>query len=124
MRLVEHGPFPAIVAYFEGGHKKWSISKRKEVPLYLKLPDVPRSQTVTATMFDDPNIPDDSDEIRADHWFTADRSENYYIHESCFRTGLDSIVTLPWWKDEQQIIDLNEAEERRAEWRSDGRWES
>jgi hypothetical protein len=123
MRLVEHGSFPAIVAYFESGQKKWSISKRKEVPLYLKLPEVPRPQTVTATMFEDPSLSDDSDEIRADHWFSADSSEKYYIHESCFRAGPDSVVTLLWWKDEQQIMDLNEAEERRAEGRSDGRWE-
>jgi IrrE N-terminal-like domain len=123
MRLVEHGSFPAIAAYFEGGQKKWSISKRKEVPAYLKLPEFPGPQTVTATMFEEPTLSDDSDDVRADHWFSAGRSEKYYIHESCFRTGPDSVVTLLWWQDEQQIIDLNEAEERRAERRFDGREE-
>jgi hypothetical protein len=123
MRLVEHGSFPAIFAYFEGGQKKWSVSKRKEVPAYLKLPELPGPQTVTATMFEEATISEDSDDIRADHWFGADRSEKYYIHESCFRTGPDSVVTLLWWQDEQQIIDLNEAEERRAERRFDGREE-
>jgi Zn-dependent peptidase ImmA (M78 family) len=123
MRLVEHGSFPAIVVYFEGGQKNWSVSKWKEVPAYLKLPEFPAPQTVTATMFEEPSLSEDSDDIRADHWFTADRSEKYYIRESCFRTGPDSVVTLLWWKDEQQIIDLNEAEERRAGRRSDGDWE-
>jgi len=123
MRLVEHGSFPAIIAYYEAGQKKWSIPKRGEVPFYLKPSDLPAPETVTATMFDDPSVSEDSDEIRADHWFTAERSSKYYIRESCFRAGPNSVITLLWWENEQQIIDLNEAEESRAERRSDGSWE-
>jgi hypothetical protein len=123
MRLVEHGSFPAIIAYFEAGHKKWAIPKRGEVPYYLKPGDRPGPQTVTGSMFADSSLFEDSDDVRADHWFNVERSEKYYIRESCFRTGPDSVVTLLWWEDERQIIDLNEADERRSEGRFDGRRE-
>jgi Zn-dependent peptidase ImmA (M78 family) len=123
IRLVEHGLFPAIIAYFESGLKKWSFPKKREVPYYLKPTSQPGSQTVTAGMFADPSISEDSDDIRADHWFDADRSERYYIRESCFRTGPNSVVTLLWWEDEKQLIDLAEAEERRDSRRFDWRKE-
>jgi hypothetical protein len=123
LRLVEHGSFPAIIAYFEAGLKKWSIPKRGEVPGYLKPADRPHPQTVTATMFGDPDLSEDADDVRADYWFDVDGSERYYIRESCFKTGPDSVVTLIWWQDEKQIIDLTEEEERRSERRSDSSWE-
>jgi Zn-dependent peptidase ImmA (M78 family) len=123
IRLIEHGSFPAIIAYFEAGEKKWSFAKKGEVPSYLKPSNQPRAQTVTASVFSDPSLSEHSDDIRADHWFDADRSERYYIRESCFRTGPDSVVTLLWWEDEKQLIDLAEAEERRHsscdDWRSE-----
>jgi hypothetical protein len=59
----------------------------------------------------------------ADRWFEHDKADKYYIRESCFRTGPDSIVVLLWWEDEQQLIDTAEEEELRASRRSDRREE-
>jgi hypothetical protein len=70
-------------------------------------------------MFVDPTIAEDSDDTRTDHWFDIDRSERYYIRESCFRTGPDSVLTLLWWEDEKQLIHLAEADERRDSRRFD-----
>jgi hypothetical protein len=42
IRLVEQGSFPAIIACFEDGEKKWSFPKRGEVPYYFKLTRPPR----------------------------------------------------------------------------------
>ena len=50
-------------------------------------------------------------------------SEKYYVRESCFRTGADSIVVMLWWEDERQLIDIAEEEELRASGRSDQREE-
>jgi hypothetical protein len=65
-------------------------------------------------MFGTPTLSEDSDGVRADHWFSVERSERYYIRESCFRTSPNAVVTLLWWEDEQQIIDLAEEEERES----------
>ena len=58
---------------------------------------------------------------RLPQWFERDRAEKYYIRESCFRTGPDSILVLLWWEDEQQLIDIAEEEELRTSRRSDQR---
>jgi len=111
IRLVEQGSFPAIIAYFESGEKKWSFPKRGEVPYYFKPTSHPGIQTVTAGMFADSTVSED--DTRADRWFDIDRSERYYIRESWFRTGPDSVLTLLWWEDEKQLIHLAEADERK-----------
>lgn len=121
IRLIEHGSFPAIIAYFEAGERKWYFAKKGEVPPYLKPTDHPGPQTVTASMFSDPSVVEDSDDVRADHWFDSYRADRYYIRESCFRTSADTVVTLLWWEDEQHLIDLAEAEERRKGSRFDRR---
>lgn len=123
IRLIEHGSFPAIIVYFEGGEKRWSFSKRGEVPYYIKPNSRPGLETVTGGMFADGSLTEDSDDTRADHWFDVERSERYYLRESCFRTGPDSVVTLLWWEDEKQLIHLAEGDERRAGRRFDGRSE-
>ncbi|MGA2988475.1 MAG: ImmA/IrrE family metallo-endopeptidase [Terriglobia bacterium] len=123
LRLVEHGSFPAIVVYFEHTERKWFVPKRREVPAFLTPSENPSRQTVTARMLHDPGLTQLSDEVRADHWFSASRSERYYIRESCLRIGKDALLTLLWWEDEQQLIDIAEAEERSAERRADWRRE-
>jgi hypothetical protein len=123
IRLVEHGSFPAILIYFEQTERKWFVSKRREVPAFLQPAEHPSQQTVTARMLRDPELTQFSGEVRADHWFSAYYSERYYIRESCLRIGKDALLTLLWWEDEQQLIDIAEAEERRAERRSDWRHE-
>lgn len=123
IRLVEHGSFPAILVYFEQTERKWFVPKRREVPAFLQPAEDPSQQTVTAQMLQHPGLTQLSAEVRADHWFSAYHSERYYIRESCLRVGKDAILTLIWWEDEQQLIDIADAEDRRAARRSDWRHE-
>ena len=60
---------------------------------------------------------------RADRWFEREKSDKYYLRETCLRTGTDSILVLLWWANEQQLIDITDEEERRASRRSDWREE-
>lgn len=123
IRLVEHGSFPAILVYVEQTGRKWFVPKRREVPAFLQPAEHFSQQTVTARMFQDLSLPQLSAEVRADHWFSAYHSERYYIRESCLRVGKNTVLTLIWWEDEQQLLDIADAEERRAERRSDWRRE-
>lgn len=123
IRLVEHGSFPAMLVYFEHTERKWFVTKRREVPAFLQPAERLSQQTVTARILQNPGLTQLSAEVRADHWFSAYHSERYYIRESCLRIGMDTILTLIWWEDEQQLTDIADAEERRAERRSDWRRE-
>ena len=62
-----------------------------------------------------------TEDVRSDKWFDVRNADRYYVRESCFGSGPDSVVTLLWWEDETQIIDLEEEEEQNAARRSDWR---
>jgi Zn-dependent peptidase ImmA (M78 family) len=121
IRLVEHGSFPAIVAYFEDAERKWFTSKKGEVPAFLKPAEHPSGYTVTRRMFQNPELSELADDTRADYWFSTYNSDRYYVRESCLRVGRGAVLTLLWWEDEQQLIDISEASERHSERRSDWR---
>lgn len=61
------------------------------------------------------------DDVRTDNWFEHPNANRYYLRESCFRAGDDLAVTILWWEDERQIMDIEEEEERKAARRSDWR---
>ena len=75
-----------------------------------------------AAKLSDPFVKEAEDDVRADKWFEHPKASRYYIRESCFRTGGDSTVSVLWWEDEAQIIDLDEEEENKAARRSDEEW--
>ena len=60
-------------------------------------------------------------EVPATAWFDHDVADGYYILEHSPRSGLEDILSLLWWKNEQMLIDVNEHEEKRAARRSDWR---
>jgi hypothetical protein len=64
-------------------------------------------------------------DIRSDHWINHPRAERYWIKEDSIRLKEGSVLSLLWWEDEKQLLDLDEYEEQRGNRRSDGRtdWE-
>ena len=80
-----------------------------------------QSRTVTNQLLSGTFSKEAEGDIRADEWFEYSNSERYYVRESCFRTGDASAMTILWWEDEKQLIDIEEEEERRAARRSDFR---
>jgi hypothetical protein len=86
-------------------------------------PDRPQVGSLAASLLANASEDKKSVEVRADRWFDRDRAEKYYLRESCFKTGSDSVTVILWWEDEQQLIDIEDEEERRASRRSDYREE-
>jgi hypothetical protein len=123
MKLVNHGSFPCMLIHYEAGQRKWFVASGCEIHRSLFPPDRPRVGSLAASLLANASEDKKSVEVRADHWFDRDRAEKYYLRESCFKTGSDSVTVILWWEDEQQLIDIEEEEERRASRRSDYREE-
>lgn len=121
LRLVTFGSFPSILLYFEGDTRKW-FKANKGVPKTLYPAEILDAGTVSAQLLEDEDGRDEIADVRADRWFYHPKADRYYIKESCFRTSRTSVVTLLWWEDESQIIDLEEEEERRASRSSYSGW--
>jgi hypothetical protein len=120
IKLVRRGSFPSMLVYHENGKRKWFIPS-DDLPKKLWPAQVPDSGTVTAKLLAGERIQDEGNDVRSDKWFEVRNAEQYYVRESSFRNGPDSVVTLLWWEEEAQIIDLEEEEERNASRRSDWR---
>jgi hypothetical protein len=121
IKLVRSGSFSAMLVYYENGKRKWFIPSSDDFPKKLWPAQEPTKGTVTARLIAGERIPDKGNDVCSDKWFEVRDAERYYIRESCFRNGPGSVVTILWWDDEAQIIDLEEEEERNAARRSDWR---
>lgn len=121
IRLVNLGSFPAMLIYYAQGQRKWFLRPSNDIPTSLWPPERPEPHSLAAGLLSNKFTDSTDGNVRSDHWFEHDKAEKYYIRESCFRTGPDSILVLLWWQDEQQLIDIAEEEELRANRRSDQR---
>ena len=118
IKLVKHGSFPAVLAYYEAGRRKWFVRGDSVPAAFTPFPRLEDS-TITARLAD--YADQEVDYTRTDHWFNHTRADKYYIRESCFRTGPESIATILWWEDEQQLVDFEREDEERGVRRSDFR---
>jgi hypothetical protein len=60
-------------------------------------------------------------EVRSDAWFNDRNAANHWVHEDSLLTSDGSVLSLLWWKDESQLIEIDNALEARGSWRSDFR---
>jgi IrrE N-terminal-like domain len=123
IKLVRFGSFPSMVVYYEDGERKWFIPSGQDLPRQLWPLKQLEPSTITARLLSGAIDREGMDDVRADKWFDVRNAHRYYVRESCFAAGPGSAVTLLWWEDEKQIIDLQEEEEQNASRRSDWRRE-
>jgi hypothetical protein len=121
IRLVNYGSFPAMLIYYAQGRRKWFLRPSNDIPSSFWPPEQPDLHSLAASLLANRFIDSKAGDVRADRWFERDNAEEYYIRESCFRTGPDSILVLLWWENEQQLIEIAQDDELRASRRSDRR---
>ncbi len=111
IRLVELGSFPAMIICSEPGRRKWFI-RGPDVPNALWPRDEPGRDTVAYELLRGNHQKDGSVDIYADQWINHRDSRKYSLEEDSIRLGRTQLVlTLLWWKNEQQLLDIDEDEE-------------
>jgi Zn-dependent peptidase ImmA (M78 family) len=108
IRLVRHGSFPAMLVYLENGKRKWFI-RGNDVPDSLWPLEAPKPATTAVDLLrgksEEHAIP-----IQADGWIDHPRSRWYEVVEHSIRISSIGILSLLWWKDERQLLDLGDEE--------------
>ncbi|HXM22532.1 MAG TPA: ImmA/IrrE family metallo-endopeptidase [Terriglobales bacterium] len=108
IRLVRYGSFPAMLVYLENGRRKWFI-RGDDVPESLWPLEAPKLATTAADLLrgksEEGAIP-----IQADGWIDHPRSKWYEVVEHSIRISSRGILSLLWWKNERQLLDLDEDE--------------
>jgi Zn-dependent peptidase ImmA (M78 family) len=116
IRLIEHGPLPAILVCSRRGAIEWTV-KKKEIKLFVQ------QASHYSYAYDILNGvgQEASGDVPASAWFDHPIAGSYTIHEHSIRGFQDFVLSLLWWRDESMLIEVDEYEERRDARRSDWR---
>jgi IrrE N-terminal-like domain len=106
IRLVEYGSFPAMIACYSSNGRRWFI-RGEDVPSFLWPVQRLERSTLAYSLLDSQNvIRTGPAELYADSWITHSDSHNYKIVEDSIKVSGDQVITLLWWQDERQLLDL------------------
>lgn len=120
IRLVEHGGLPSLLVCNGPQKKEWFVAS-PEVKGRLWPVARPKQGSLAASLLNNVNEQKGSTDVRCDHWINHPRAEHYWIREDSLRLNEGTVLSLLWWEDEKQLLDLDEYEERLGTKRSDGR---
>lgn len=110
IRLVEQGSFPAMIICNQLGRRRWFL-RGPAVSDKLWPYSEPGRDTVAYDLLRTPAEPPGPVEVRADGWIDHSDSYRYHLCEDSVRVPPNLVLTLIWWKDESQILDLDENDE-------------
>jgi hypothetical protein len=106
IRLVENGPLPAMaVCWSTDGRRKWFIRGR-DVPDSIWPPEKPGRHALVSGLLGG-SSPDGPEEVCAAEWTTRNDADRYVVVEDSRRISADFVLSLVWWKDERQLLDLD-----------------
>jgi hypothetical protein len=110
IRLLRYGSFPGMLIYIVDGKRKWFI-RGEDVPDELWPHEFPLSATYAAELIADRTLDNAAGAVQADGWIDHPQSRWYEVHEHSCRVSKSGILTLLWWKNEKQLLDLTREEE-------------
>ena len=115
IRLVELGAMPAMVVCTEATGRRWFF-RADVIPRRLWPVAHPGSSTVAARLLSGELRQSAGPEtVDASEWINDPRAAEYaLVEDSVLATG-GMVLTLLWWKDESQLLDVNEDGEEDAE---------
>jgi Zn-dependent peptidase ImmA (M78 family) len=120
IRLVEYGELPAVLVCNGPQKREWFVSNG-EVKGKIWLEDRPGKGSIAETLLRGERTDSSPRDVRSDAWFNDRNASNHWVHEDSLLTSDGSVLSLLWWKDESQLIEIDNALEARGAWRSDFR---
>jgi hypothetical protein len=124
IRLVEHGGLPSMLICNSPQKREWFVAS-PELSGRLWPLARPEEGSIAFSLLGNAAEGKKTADVRCDHWINHPRAESYWIKEDSLRLHEGTVLSLLWWEDEKQLLDLDEYEEERGNKRSDGRtnWE-
>jgi hypothetical protein len=105
IRLIELGSYPAMLVCYEEGKRRW-FSRGPDVPQVLWPRMEPVSYTSAYDLIHGKKTAEGPTDVCADGWFETRDAERYELREDSIKILDRFVLSLLWWKDERQILDL------------------
>lgn len=120
IRLVEYGSYPAMLICNGAEGRLWFVAS-STVEGRLWPVDKPGQWTHAAALLSGNSRPQGPQDVRADQWIKNFRADQYWVKEDSVQWSGHTTLSLIWWENERQLIDLDNFDEESGSWRSDGR---
>jgi Zn-dependent peptidase ImmA (M78 family) len=120
IRLVEYGELPAILVCNGSRNRDWFVAS-SDVRNKIFLESRPGKGSIAAALLRSDRSDMVSREVRSDVWFNHRNAANHWVHEDSIPVSDGSVLSLLWWKDETQLIEIDNEIEARGAWRNDFR---
>ena len=120
IRLVEYGCCPAMLVCNGKSGRQWYVAS-SDVSGKLWPVDRPGASTCATELLSQGSSAPRPRKLGADQWIKNFRADQYWVKEDSIPWVNQSVLSLVWWEDESQLIDLDNFQEESASWRSDGR---
>lgn len=110
IRLVEFGSFPAVIVCNEPGRRQWVV-RGSDVSDLLRLRETPGAYTCAYDLLYGSSAAEGPTDVQADGWIDYPGAKRYMLREDSIPIGHDLVLSLLWWKDESQLLELDEDDE-------------
>lgn len=107
IRLIELGSYPAMIVCNEPDRRRWFI-RNSDVPDVLWPGDTPGAYTSAYDLLRGSIKPEGPVSVQADGWINHPQARGYNLLEDSIRMGDEFVLSLIWWRDERQLLDINE----------------
>lgn len=105
IRLVKLGSYPAILFGLEGTNCK-QYARGEDV--FLRIVRGLRKDTYAYDLLQDSTRRSASGDASADSWIDHPNADRVTVHEDALRIGSDLVLSLVWFKDERQFLELQQ----------------
>lgn len=109
IRLVEFGSFPAVIVCNEPGRRRWFV-RGSDVSDVLRLRETPGAYTCAHDLLRGKSPAEGPTDVQADGWIDYPGAKRYTLREDSIPIGHNLVLSLLWWKDESQLLELDEDE--------------
>lgn len=109
IRLVETGWLPSMAVCNERGKRRWFV---RDPDVSLWPLEQPGRDTIAYDLLHGSDLSESPTAVCADGWIDHPDAHRYELQEDSIKfrilNGPDLVLSLLWWKNEQQLLDLEE----------------
>ncbi len=105
IRLVRHGSFPAMLVYLENGRRKWFF-RGDDVPDVLWPLETPKPATMAADLLRGKNEQNALSIQKLTDGSGTRMLNGTEVVEHSIKISSTGMLSLLWWRDERQLLDL------------------
>lgn len=110
IRLVELGSYPSMLICCDKSRRRWFV-RNANVPSLLWPCDKPVRGSGAFELLNSGRAIEMPTDVDCDVWFTHEDAHKYAVREDSLKITRDLVLSILWWKDESQILALEDDEE-------------